>query len=48
MEALPVLELKINLPPEEIEALAQRVAEVLEDRRDDGFLDAVGPPSTSG
>jgi excisionase family DNA binding protein len=37
-----VLELKINLPPEALDSLAQRVADVLEDRRDDGFVDAAG------
>lgn len=43
-----MLELKITLPPEEIEALTRRVAEVLEDRRDEGFVDAAGAASYLG
>jgi excisionase family DNA binding protein len=37
-----VKDLSVTLPPEELEALAQRIADVLEDRRDDGFLNANG------
>jgi excisionase family DNA binding protein len=36
------MDLSLTLPPEELEALAQRIADVLEDRRDDGFLNANG------
>jgi excisionase family DNA binding protein len=32
--------LTVVLPPDEFEALAQRVADLLNDGRDDGFLDA--------
>lgn len=34
--------LQVVLPPEQFEALAQRVADVLEERRDDGFLNVEG------
>jgi hypothetical protein len=39
VEAVP---LSVTLPPEQFETLARRVAEVLEERRDDGFLNVEG------
>jgi excisionase family DNA binding protein len=34
------LALSVVVPPEQFEALARRVADVLAERRDDGFLDS--------
>jgi excisionase family DNA binding protein len=36
------LSLSVVLPPEQFEALAQRVAALISDGRDDGFLDVPG------
>jgi excisionase family DNA binding protein len=36
------LALTITLPPDELDALALRVAELLDERHDDGFLDVDG------
>ena len=36
------IDLRVVLPPDQFEALAQRVAAVLAEGRDDGFLDVAG------
>jgi hypothetical protein len=41
-EHVAELTLAVTLPPEHLEALARRVAELIEDGRDDGFLDVDG------
>jgi excisionase family DNA binding protein len=40
--SVPPLALSVVLPPEQFEALAVRVAELISDGRDDGFLDVPG------
>jgi excisionase family DNA binding protein len=36
------LALEVEIPPDQLEALARRVADVLEEDRDEGFLSAAG------
>jgi excisionase family DNA binding protein len=36
------LSLSVTLPPEQLDALARRVVELIDEGRDDGFLDVAG------
>jgi excisionase family DNA binding protein len=40
--------LRVALPPEQFEALAQRIADLLRDGEDDGFLDVEGAATYLG
>jgi excisionase family DNA binding protein len=47
-ERVAELTLAVTLPSEEVEALARLVAEVLEERQDDGYLDVDGAAAFLG